>query len=252
MTQITQHGNSTYHSLQGTLKQRLNSTTFQLAYTFGKTLGDGEDGSRYRTTTFQAPWNQPWRSKGPANFDRTHRVSWVFNHELPNHFTNGVAKHVLNNWSLNGFLVAQTGVPLTVINRDSGRGIGGGLTSTTATNLFANVKADVPLRNEGSAKDLLNGYINPNAFSKAPLGTFGNSGRGMFRGPGQWNVDFSAFKDIPFTERWRMQFRTEFFNLFNHANFGNPNVNLDSPDYGTIRSTTVNARLIQFALKLSF
>jgi hypothetical protein len=65
-------------------------------------------------------------------------------------------------------------------------------------------------------------------------------------------VDFSAFKDIPFTERWRMQFRTEFFNLFNHANFGNPNVNLDSPDYGTIRSTTVNARLIQFALKLSF
>jgi hypothetical protein len=74
----------------------------------------------------------------------------------------------------------------------------------------------------------------------------------MFRGPGQWNVDFSAFKNIPLTERFNLQFRSEFFNLFNHANFSNPNRDLDSGGYGTIRGTTVNARLVQFALKLSF
>ena len=110
----------------------------------------------------------------------------------------------------------------------------------------------VPLTVAGDTKDNLNAYITRDAFTKAAVGTFGNSGRGMFRGPGQWNVDYSVFKEFPFTERWRLQFRTEFFNLFNHANFGNPNVSLDSPDYGTIRSTTVNARLIQFALRLSF
>ena len=71
----------------------------------------------------------------------------------------------------------------------------------------------------------------------------------MFRGPGQWNVDFSVFKNIPITERFNLQLRSEFFN---HANFGNPNRDLDSGGYGTIRGTTVNARLVQFALKLSF
>ncbi|MEX2262576.1 MAG: carboxypeptidase regulatory-like domain-containing protein [Bryobacteraceae bacterium] len=257
MTHITQNGSSTYHSLQGTLKQRLNSTTFQLSYTFGKTLGDGDDGARYRTGSFQTPWNQPWRGKGPASFDRTHRVSFVFNHDVRNMFSSGVGKHLFNNWSVNGFLVAQTGTPLTVVNTDSGRGIGGGLTSTTATNIFANVNPGVPLTNAGSAKDNLDAYINPDAFSRAPVGTFGNSGRGMFRGPGQWNLDFSAFKEIPITERWRVQFRTEFFNIFNHANFGNPNnatstVSMNLADFGSIRTTTVNARLVQFALKVLF
>jgi hypothetical protein len=74
----------------------------------------------------------------------------------------------------------------------------------------------------------------------------------MFRGPGQWNLDFSAFKEFRMAERWRLQFRSEFFNLLNHANPGNPTTALENPAFGTIRSTTVNARLIQFALKLGF
>jgi hypothetical protein len=180
----------------------------------------------------------------------------VFNHELPNAFSSGIGKALLNNWALNGFLVAQTGTPLTVTNRDSGRGIGGSAVSTTASNLFADVNAGVPLLmsdvNGGSTKDNLNSYINPAAFTKAAPFTFGNSGRGMFRAPGQWTVDFSVFKDIPITERFKLQFRSEFFNLLNHANFSGPDVNMDSASFGTIRGTTVNARLVQFALKLVF
>ena len=80
----------------------------------------------------------------------------------------------------------------------------------------------------------------------------GNSGRGMFRGPGQANLDFSLFKNIPIREQIKMEFRTEFFNILNHANFGNPGTSLDSGSFGQISSTTVNARLVQFALKLSF
>ena len=106
--------------------------------------------------------------------------------------------------------------------------------------------------NGGSTKDNLDNYINPDAFTKAAAGTFGNAGRGMFRAPGQWTVDFSLFKDIPITERYKLQFRSEFFNLLNHANFNGPTTNLDSAAYGTIRGTTVNARLVQFALKFMF
>jgi hypothetical protein len=74
----------------------------------------------------------------------------------------------------------------------------------------------------------------------------------MFRGPGQWNLDFSLFKDIHLTERFKLQFRSEFFNLFNHANFSDPTTSLDSPNFGVIRGTTVNARLVQFALRFAF
>jgi hypothetical protein len=249
---VNQNGNSSYHSFQGTLKQRLSSSTFQLSYTWSKTISDGAEGSRFKTNAFSVPWNDWSRGRGPANFDRTHRVSLVFNHELPNKFTSGIGKAVLNNWSLNGFLVAQTGTPITVTNRDSGRGIGGSNNSTSASDLFANVNAGVDLISPGKTVDHLDDYINPAAFSKAPVGTFGNAGRGMFRGPGQWNLDFSLFKDIPITERFKLQFRTEFFNLFNHTNFGDPTSSLDAASYGTIRGTSVNARLVQFALKLSF
>jgi hypothetical protein len=121
---------------------------------------------------------------------------------------------------------------------------------------MSDVNAGVPLLmsdvNGGSTKDNLNNYINPAAFTKAAPFTFGNAGRGMFRAPGQWTVDFSLFKDIPITERFKMQFRSEFFNLLNHANFGGPTTSMDSAAFGTIRGTTVNARLVQFALKLMF
>jgi hypothetical protein len=253
---VNQNLSSSYHSFQATLKQRLARSTFQLSYTFSKTMGDGDEGSRFKTNSFPAPWNDWSRARGPANFDRTHRLTFVFNHDLPNRFTSGFGKALLNDWSLNGFLVAQTGTPLTVTNRDSGRGIGGSVVSTTASNLASDVNAGVPLLmsdvNGQSTKENLDHYINPAAFTKALPFTFGNSGRGMFRAPGQWTVDFSLFKDIPITERFKLQFRSEFFNLLNHANFGGPSTSLDSASYGTIRGTTVNARLVQFALKLMF
>jgi len=79
----------------------------------------------------------------------------------------------------------------------------------------------------------------------------------MFRGPGQWNTDFSVFKDFKIRERMSLQFRSEFYNILNHANFAlgsdtNGKLSLDSASFGQITSTSVNARLIQFALRLGF
>ncbi len=246
---VNQNGSSTYHSFQSSLKRRAGSSTFQLSYTFGKTLGDGNDGSRFKTSSYAAPWNNWSAAKGPANFDRTHRMTIMFNHDLPKAFDSGIGAAVFNNWAINGFFVGQTGSPRSVTNNNSGRGLGGSNSSPSATNLPSNVVKSGNLVRSGTDLD---NYFVDGAFEKASRFTYGNAGRGIFRGPGQWNMDFSTFKNIPISERFNLQFRAEFFNLFNHANFGNPQSDLDSGSFGTIRSTSVNARLVQFALKLSF
>jgi hypothetical protein len=72
------------------------------------------------------------------------------------------------------------------------------------------------------------------------------------RGPGNYNVDLSMFKDFEFTETWKLQFRVETFNLLNHPQFGNPNSVVDIQDSGRITSTVNSSREIQLALKFSF
>ena len=246
-----QNGSSTYHSFQTTVKKRSKLTTMQGAYTWGKALGNGDESARFFTSLFPTPWNDFSRAKGPANFDRTHRFTLVVNQDLPNRFGSGAGKFLLNDWSLNAFFVTQTGTPVTVFNRDSGQGLGG-IATDPAAPFFANVTAGVPLVTPGDIKSKLRNYINPAAFTRAPRGTYGNSGRGMLRGPGQTTVDFSVFKNFRFGERFATQFRTEMFNLLNQPNFGNPGNNIDNAGYGQILSTSVNARLVQMALKFTF
>src|SRR5262249_11752720 len=117
------------------------------------------------------------------------------------------------------------------------------------------------LVNSGSVQEKVNTYFNkscfPNAFpiigDDGRATTFGNSGIGIVRGPAQANVDFSVIKRFPLVnERTRLEFRAEFFNLFNHANFSDPTVSESSSAFGRILTTAVNPRITQFALKLSF
>ncbi|MBL8211913.1 MAG: TonB-dependent receptor [Bryobacterales bacterium] len=247
----SQNGSSSYHSFQTTLKKRTQYTTVQAAYTWGKTIGNGDDNARFFTSMYPTPWNDFSRARGPANFDRTHRFTVVANQDLPRMFSGGVGKFLLNDWSMNAFFVTQTGTPVTVFNPESGQDLGGIATDPTAA-FFADVVAGATLVTPGDLRSKLRNYIAPGAFTRAPRNRYGNSGRGMFRGPGQTSVDFSVFKDFKIKERFNTQFRTEFFNLLNMANFGNPGNNMNAGDFGQITSTTVNARLIQMALKFTF
>jgi hypothetical protein len=114
----------------------------------------------------------------------------------------------------------------------------------------------------GSVESKLNGYFNAFCFTTPPvigadgIGTaFGNSATGLVTGPGQANLDLSVSKTqvLPWLqEKTALQFRAEFFNAFNHAQFANPDSNSSSPTFGVISSTSVNARVTQVALKLSF
>ena len=123
------------------------------------------------------------------------------------------------------------------------------------------------------AANCAGGQVIPSSNGTATAGAtgtdFGNVGRNVLRGPGQSNVDFSVIKRFPFRESKNIEFRAEFFNLFNHVNFANPISNLSavastsidpnsgwiigSPgDFGRIISTSNNPRMIQFAVKLNF
>jgi hypothetical protein len=103
-------------------------------------------------------------------------------------------------------------------------------------------------------------WFNPNCYQLEPVGTFGNTGRNSLRGPGFFNTDIALLKDTKLSERFRLQFRAEFFNIFNHENFGLPSVNVFSAsgtinaNAGLITSSNANStpRQIQFGLKLIF
>src|SRR5262249_51224921 len=107
-----------------------------------------------------------------------------------------------------------------------------------------------------------NAWFNTAAFVPAPAGTFGNAGRNVVIGPRTNSADFSVMKVMQIAERANLQFRAEFFNIFNHPNFALPNVTVNSSAFGTIASTTDVAntnplgdggpRLLQLALKVVF
>ncbi len=249
---VSSNGDSVYHSLQATLRRRWKLSTMQAAYTFSKTISNAGEQERQFAAMFTTPWNDWSRARGPASFDRSQRFVLSFVQEIPSFTSSRAGKALFGNWSLSGVLITQTGTPLTVTNRDSGAGLGGLATSETGA-FFSNVVAGAPLTyTSGSLKNNLSAYINRAAWLPAPRLTWGNSGRGMFRGPGQSNFDLSVVKRIPLREALNLEFRSEFFNLLNIANFGSPDTSLDSPSFGQIRTTTVNARLVQFALKLTF
>jgi hypothetical protein len=101
-------------------------------------------------------------------------------------------------------------------------------------------------------------WFSPTSFTDNAVGTLGNAGRGLVRGPGYWGTNFSVQKNTKITETTNFQMRLEIFNLFNHANFANPDGDVASATFGQILSlrpfvvTTEPSRLIQLAAKFRF
>ena len=95
-------------------------------------------------------------------------------------------------------------------------------------------------------------WFNTAAFTTNAIGTFGNAGKNILRGPRFFNTDLGLIKNTRVTERTSVQFRAEFFNVFNHPQFSNPANNAALPTLGQITSASVNPRLVQLALKYVF
>ena len=95
-------------------------------------------------------------------------------------------------------------------------------------------------------------YLNVAGFALPAIGAFGNVGKGALTGPNLVNWDFGEFKNFPVTERVRLQFRVEFFNILNHANFSLPSASVSSGSFGQILSTSTDPRIGQLGIKVLF
>ena len=262
---------SNYNSLQVTLrKQFSHGLTMQAAYTWSKSLtNSSENSANYNNASDLA------QQYGPSYFNRPHRFIVNYNYELPFGNRPGALGKLTSGWSVSGVTTIQNGQALTIIDSNAGTiyGTSAGYTdSGIARAQMCPGKTYADIATPGDIEQRLGGssggpgYLNPAAFCPAPTigdGTgFGNSGMGIIQGPGQFNWDFSVLKNTRLGESRSLQFRAEFFNIFNHPQFDNPNPNsipyqpalpnVSAPNLGQIVNTSVNPRVIQFALKFLF
>jgi hypothetical protein len=157
-----------------------------------------------------------------------------------------VGRHVLSGWEVNGLLTLRSGLPFTVTS-----GIDNSLSGIGLDH--ADIVGNPSLPGDRSKGDQLKQWFNTQAFVANALGTFGTSSRNLLRGPGFSNLDFSVVRWFPITKReaQKLQFRAEFFNVFNHANFNNPNSSVSSSSFGRITGAA-DPRIVQFSLKFVF
>ncbi|MCU1264881.1 MAG: Cna protein B-type domain, TonB-dependent Receptor Plug Domain protein [Acidobacteria bacterium] len=289
---------SNYNSLQVSLTRRFSQgLQFLASYTFAKSIdnasGQGggagiggvlNPGAVGETSAILGNQRNNRANRGISDFDRKHRFVFSALYDLPKPKFAGdsaVAKWLLSDWQLAAIATSMSGLPIDIADTGAGSfyGLSGGSAPLARPNLVSNPFSNVPAGY----------YFNPFAFARpvvvagavipssggtataAAVGTdFGNVGRNILRGPHQNNVDFSIIKRFRFAETKSLEFRTEFFNLFNNVNFANPisdlnavpatNFNADGTinqalgagRFGKIISASNNPRLVQFALKFNF
>jgi hypothetical protein len=199
----------------------------------------------------QNPFNLA-AEKGPSLFDATHRFVFSGTYALPERKNaSKAAVALLNGWQLNTIASLSTGTPFTVYDSAdvSLQGSAPEITGfySSRPNLISNPNNGQPhTANEWVSRTPFQ-QLNP----VTQAGQFGNEGRNVVRGPGIENVDLSLFKYVNIDETKRVQFRAELFNLFNHANLGLPENDLQSPAFGQILQAG-SPRLLQLAIKLTY
>ncbi|MFH1574229.1 MAG: TonB-dependent receptor, partial [Acidobacteriota bacterium] len=236
---------SNYHSLQLSAMRRFaRGVQFTAAYAWSHAIDDISDvfGSIGFSPLPQSNGNLA-EERASSNFDIRHRFAASFLWDLP------VAKDnaVLGGWRLAGSFVSQTGQPYTVnssfdVNND------GVLTDRlqTTAGFQANGSGSTVLIRPAAADPSLDSSL------LAPPGQSGAVGRNSFRGRGLASLDLALIKLFRFGESQNLEFRAEFFNMFNRAHFGLPVRILEAPGFGKATDTSVDVRRIQFALKLNF
>jgi hypothetical protein len=249
--------NSNYNALQVSLIHRLkNGVSFQASYTYSKTLTDnpGPNGTAYSSTWPQDSYNI--RSEyGPADFDHTHMLSFSYSWELPffKH-ANAATKAFLGGWQVSGITVFQSGAPLTVTLPNDQAGVGSyNQRPDQVGNPFqAGTIAANPTCAAPSQVHTMASWFNPCAFALNALGTFGNEGSGVLRGPYFQDWDMGLAKNFALRESVGLQFQLEAFNVFNHPSWGQPNLSwTNGSPLGVITSAT-SPRLVQLSLALKF
>jgi hypothetical protein len=266
-TQNLQDINSSYNSLQLSLERRMTrGVTIFANYTWSKSIDDLPPGGGVTDigadTVSARPWDDPLRhqfDRGPSDFDRKHNFVASFVWQLPGlSKSSSLKRTILGNWQLGGIVNVRTGRPLTIVSgtNRSGTGIGQDRARLVGVAIGPGSCAAAGITTR-PCKD----WLNPTAFTQADLGTFGNVGKGSIRFPGFYAWDMSVSRTFSITERWKVQLRGEFFNVFNRVNFLSddgtvgPTTNFakvsSTSSFGAI-TTAADPRIGQLALKVIF
>ena len=252
--------NSSYNAFQTSLKKRFShGLSFLASYTLSKTIDDVSSfnitGSASQSVAgendlAQDPFNLA-AERGRSMFDARHRFVLSYEWRVPfwNHQQNWYQR-VFGDWQVNGITTFMSGTPFTVYDSQDVSLEG----SAPEISGFSSNRPDL-VGNPNNGPRTPQEWFNKAAFQSlnpaTQAGQFGNEGRNVVEGPGLEQWDFSAFKNIPIRESKSLQFRAEFFNVFNHANFRLPNNDISSPNFGEI-SEALPGRLVQLALKFIF
>lgn len=260
-------GTSSYNALWLTLNKRFShGLQFNSSYTYSKSLDNVSQNNNI--VLLQDSLNLAG-NRALSDFDSRHRFVFSGFYQLP-----FKGNRLVSGWEFGIINILQSGNPLfavTSVTNFTGTTGNGALrpdllqrVSTTGNpaQWFSNPVACTPFAQAGIALPLCS--ATPNAAFALPVGAtpaqdhFGDLGRNAFTGPQFYNTDFSLIKNTRITERINLQFRAEFFDIFNEANFGNPVLNVQSGSFGRITSTRFptgdsgSSRQLQFALKLLF
>ncbi|PYV62348.1 MAG: hypothetical protein DMG95_09830 [Acidobacteria bacterium] len=234
--------NSAYNSLQASLDKRFaHGLQFTAAYTFSKSFDEA--------SSFEGILNpiDPRRSRSLSAFDARHRIVLSYYWQPSIRQYDGAKGHLLNGWGFSGITTFQTGFPIRISTLDDQE-----LMYSFDFELPGEPDLVAPFK---TMKPQNNGlyYFDPTLFSEDnTFGRIGNSPRTVCCGPHISETDFAILKTFPFSEGRQVDFRAEFFNIFNHTQFFNPDGNFsDGSQFGQVNQVR-DPRLVQFALKFKF
>ncbi|HEU4836061.1 MAG TPA: hypothetical protein VFS90_16655, partial [Pyrinomonadaceae bacterium] len=233
------NGNSSYHALQVWLNRRFSDRlAFQVAYTWGHAISDVALTSFTNTTSDPFNFNS---DKGDADLDRRHTFVSNIVYALPSFRSWGkAAQFALGDWQVNAIGSYFGATPIDI---------------TTGANTLGTASAVGQRPNYTGQPLYLEGdptrHLNPAAFARPAAGQLGTLGKGAVRGVPITNIDFSLAKNWRYKERYGFQFRAEFFNVLNHANFVGYDLDIRNSTFGTLTSTQAS-REIQLGIKFTF
>jgi len=225
---------SDYHALQVKFQRRLSRGLQALAsYAWSHSIDIASSDTAAGSLSTPATIASPQIDRGNSDFDIRHSFTAGVTYEVPSPGSQEVVKAILGDWSLDAFVLARSAPPVNVV----------GATSFAAGIALAprpNVNPGVPLELFGTQYP--GGMIfNKAAFTPAPVGQQGNFGRNVLRGFGTSQLDLAVQRQFHITDNVALRFRSEFFNIFNHPNFGSPNNSLPSPLFGRSTQTLANS-----------
>lgn len=227
-------GTSDYNALQLQFQRRMSRGLQILAsYTFSHSIDDASAGSSWNFSNLFVPTGNPNANRGPSDFDIRHTFTSGVTYDIPFSRTNGFARAILRDWSLQSVIQARSAPPVDVSDTNF-FGFNGGFSGDVRPDLVPGQPLylygpQFPGRKAFNPAAFTNPPIDPNTGNPSRQG---NLGRNALRGFGATQWDFSVHRDFPLRETVKLQFRAEMFNVLNHPNFGQPDGSLTDPTFG--------------------